>query len=61
MTWCMVVGAGATVIANWFLQAPGQWVERVVPFFLSMCIGLAGSRRFVSQVQGAGSPRPVSR
>ncbi len=45
LTWAMLVGAGSTVIANWFLPSPGQWIERIVPFALSLAIAWAGSRR----------------
>lgn len=44
LTWSMLAGFAATVVANWFLPSPGQWIERVVPFALALAIGLAGSR-----------------
>lgn len=45
LTWSMLAGFAATVVANWFLPAPGQWIERIVPFALALAIALAGSRR----------------
>ncbi len=55
--WSMVVGAGTTVIANWFLPAPGQWIERLLPFALSLTIAFLGSRKN----QRADNPRRVSK
>lgn len=59
LTASMLTGAGATVIANWFLPAPGQWVERLVPFALALALAILGSRR--AAAQSPGRPRRVSR
>lgn len=44
LTASMLAGFMTTVIANWFLPAPGQWMERVVPFALALVIAWYGSR-----------------
>lgn len=45
LTASMLCGFGATVIANWFIPSPGQWVERVLPFLLALGIAWLGGRR----------------
>jgi Na+/proline symporter len=39
----IATGFGTTVMANWFFPlAPGDWVERLVPFFLAMGVAWLG-------------------
>jgi sodium/proline symporter len=40
----MLTGFAATVLANWFVPAPGQWVERLLPFALAFAVAWIGSR-----------------
>jgi sodium/proline symporter len=41
----MLTGFSATVLANWFVPAPGQWVERLLPFALALAVAWAGRSR----------------
>ncbi|MGY6630724.1 MAG: sodium/proline symporter [Wenzhouxiangella sp.] len=41
----MLVGAGLTILISFAPQAPGNAVERLVPFFLALAIAAWGSRR----------------
>ena len=39
----IATGFGATIVANWaFPTAPGDWVERLVPFFLALGVSWMG-------------------
>ena len=41
----MLVGAGLTIVISYAPQAPGNAIERLVPFFLALVIAALGSRR----------------
>jgi Na+/proline symporter len=52
----MLTGFVATVLANWFVPAPGQWVERLLPFALAFAVARIGSRRAKAASTGPETP-----
>ena len=41
----MICGFGLTVLISFFLNAPGDAAERLIPLFIALCIAAAGSRK----------------
>ncbi|MFP5373690.1 MAG: hypothetical protein ACLGHW_02160, partial [Gammaproteobacteria bacterium] len=54
----MLTGFSATVLANWFVPAPGQWVERLAPFALALAVAWAGRGRAPRAPAAANARKP---
>jgi len=45
----LICGFTFTVALHQLPHMPGDWLERLVPFIVTMCIAIAGSRRIAAK------------